>query len=501
MLGAGAAWLDYDRDGNLDLYLVNGSTHDRGPGEGEPNQLYRGDGRGGFEDVTTRAGVGDRGWGYGVAIGDIDNDGDSDLYVTNYGPNVLYSNNGDGTFTDVTARAGVGDQTWGASAAFFDMEKDGDLDLYVGNYLACGPGKVPRRGESPLCQWKGIDVACGPKGLTPFQDVMYRNEGGGTFTDVTREAGMWLEEPRYALGVVTADFDNDGHLDVYVANDSMQNSLWKNNGDGTFTDIGVISMSAFDSHGDGQSGMGTASGDYDGDGWLDLVVTNFSHDLNTVYRNVSGKYFLDESSSVGLVVTQMALSWGVDFQDFDLDGDLDLFTANGHIFPEVDDYDVSTRFRQVNHVLVNDGQGRFVESSAKAGPGLAVERSFRGAAFGDYDNDGDVDVLLTALDEPALLLENESVTEGHFLQVFLVGRRSNRDGVGARVTVVAGGRKQIRERTGGGSYLSANDPRLHFGLGQSERVERIEVRWPSGARDVLHDVDADSLLTITEGNP
>jgi len=247
--------------------------------------------------------------------------------------------------------------------------------------------------------------------------------------------------------------------------------------------------------------MGTDAGDYDGDGWLDLVVTNFSHDLNTVYRNVAGKYFLDESSSVGLNVTHMTLSWGVGFQDFDLDGDLDLFIANGHIFPGVDDYDLRTRFRQANHVLVNEGPGRFVDFSGKAGPGLALERSFRGAAFGDYDNDGDLDVVVTALDEPVLLLENESATGGHFLQISLVGRESNRDGVGARVTVVAGGHKQIRERQGGGSYLSANDPRLHFGLGQSERIELIEVHWPSGARDVLHDVDADSLLTITEGNP
>jgi Flp pilus assembly protein TadD len=499
-IGAGAAWLDYDGDGLLDLYLVNGSTHDREPGHGEPNRLFRGDGRGHFVDVTARAGVGDRGWGYGVAIGDIDNDGDPDLYVTNYGPNVLYRNNGDGTFTDVTDGAHVGEPTWGVSAAFLDMEQDGDLDLYVGNYYICGPGLVPRRGETPFCAWKGIDVACGPKGMVPFQDVMYRNDGDGTFTDVTRESGMWLDEPRYALGVVTADFDNDGRQDVYVANDSVQNSLWRNNGDGTFTDIGVTTMSAFNADGHSQSGMGTDCGDYDNDGWLDVVVTNFSHDLNTVYRNVEGRYFLDESSVIGLDVSNMMLSWGTGFQDFDLDGDLDLFIANGHIFPEVGVYDVGTEYRQANHILVNEGSGHFVESSSEAGPGFAVKRSFRAAAFGDYDNDGDVDVALTALDDAALLLVNETETDGHYLQIRLVGRRSNHDGIGARVTVVTGGDKRIRERKGGGSFLSANDPRLHFGLGRAERAELIEVRWPSGARDVLYDVEVDRLLTITEGS-
>jgi tetratricopeptide (TPR) repeat protein len=498
-MGAGAAWLDYDRDGRLDLYLVNGSAHDRATGE--PNRLYRGDGRGHFVDVTDAAGVGHRGWGYGVAVGDVDNDGDPDIYVTNYGPDVLYRNDGDGTFTDVTDTAGVGgDSRWGTSAAFFDMEGDGDLDLYVANYMECGPGKVPRRGASASCAWKGIDVACGPKGLVPFQDVLYRNEGDGTFSDVTREAGAELAEPRYALGVVTADLDNDGDQDVYVANDSVQNTLWRNDGQGGFRDDGVVTMTAYNADGDAQAGMGTDAGDFDGDGWLDLVATNFSHDLNTVYRNVEGRYFLDESGAIGLAVTYLDLSWGVGFHDFDNDGALDLLIANGHVFPEVDDYDVGTRFRQANRLLLNTGTGRFVDVSAQAGPGFAVRRSFRGAAFADYDGDGDVDALLTALDEPVLLLENAGPPRGHWLRIALVGTRSNRDGVGARVLVLAGGREQIRERQGGGSYLSANDTRLHFGLGAAGHAERVEVRWPSGSRDVLRDVAADRTLTIVEGS-
>ena len=502
ILGAGAAWLDYDGDGNLDLYIVNGSAYDRPPGRGEPNKLYRGDGKGRFVDVTTKAGVGDRGWGLGVAVGDLDNDGDPDLYVTNFGPNVLYRNNGDGTFTDVTKHAGVGNALLSASAAFFDIEGDGDLDLYVTNYHDCDPEVIPRRdseaAQSEHCRYRGIPVACGPLGTPPLQDALYRNKGDGTFEDVTRASGAWLDTPRYALGVVTADYDNDGDQDIYVANDSVQNSLWQNRGDGTFVDVGVPTLTALSADGKAQAGMGADFGDYNRDGLLDLVVTNFSHGLNTVYKNVNGKFFIDDSALAGMGVTMMALSWGTGFFDFDHDGDQDLFIANGHIYPQVDDYRLGLSFRQANHLFVNEGD-RFQEGSAASGPGLRAVRSFRGAAFGDYDNDGDIDVFVTALDDVPLLLRNDSRGTGHWLQVRLEGTKSNRDGVGARVTITVGGQRQVRERTGGGSYLSASDPRLHFGLGSATKVDVLEVRWPSGQTDVLRNVAADQVIAVKEG--
>ncbi|HKQ62482.1 MAG TPA: CRTAC1 family protein [Candidatus Polarisedimenticolaceae bacterium] len=499
-MGAGLAWLDYDRDGHLDLYLVNGSTFERGAGQGEPNRLYRGDGRGRFVDVTDKAGVADRGWGYGVAAGDVDNDGDTDLYVTRLGTNVLYVNNGDGTFRDATAKAGVGTSGWSTSAAFFDYDADGDLDLYVCKYMDVDPKKVPRRGSAAAlatvsCTFKGIPVACGPLGQTPEQDVLYRNNGDGTFRDVTRAAGMWLDPPRYALGVVTGDFDNDGDPDVYVANDSVQASLWINRGDGTFTDAAVPMMAAFNADGRAQAGMGVDAGDYDGDGWLDLVKTNFSHDLDTLYHNAAGKFFSDEAGSGGLSGTYLPLAWGVAFQDLDNDGDLDLFIANGHVYAEVDEYKIGTSFRQKNFVYVNAG-AKF--QPAAGGPGLQLERSFRGAAFADYDDDGDVDVALTALDDAALLLRNDTAEAGHWLEVRLVGTNSNRDAVGTRVTVTAGGRAQLRERKGGGSYLSASDGRLHFGLGSAARADELQVRWPGGRRQTMSDVAADQILTLTE---
>ena len=503
-MGAGAAWLDFDLDGKLDLYVVNGSRFDRPTGQGEPSRLYKGDGAGRFVDVTDKAGVANRNWGFGVAVGDYDNDGDPDLYVTNLGPNVLFRNRGDGTFENVTQKAGVGDgDRWSSSAAFFDMENDGDLDLYVANYMVDGPPSVPRGGSpearSRNCAYRGIQVFCGPLGQVPLQDAMYRNNGDGTFSDVTKGSGMWLATPRYGLGVVTADYDGDGDQDVYVANDSVANSLWENDGHGTFKDVGLTKGVAFNADGRAQAGMGTDIGDYDGDGWLDIVVTNFSQDLNTVYRNVGGKFFVDESQLVGMSVTYMVLSWGVAFHDFEHDGDEDLFIANGHVYPQVDGHGIGTTFRQANHLFRNDGK-RFVEVGASAGPSLAVERSFRGAAFGDYDDDGDVDVFVTALDDAPLLLRNDSRKgDRHWLEVRLVGTKSNRDGVGARVKVAAAGVTRMRERKGGGSYLSGHDPRLHFGLGPLGRVERIEVRWPSGLVDTIGDAHVDRVITIREG--
>ncbi len=502
-MGNGAAWLDYDGDGKLDLYVVNGSTYDRKPGAGEPNRLFKGDGKGGFADVTEKAGVGDRGWGYGVAVGDYDNDGDPDLYVTNFGPNVLYRNDGDGTFTDVTAKSGTGNALFSTAAAWIDYDLDGDLDLYVGNYMESSPDKVPARGsaaaDSTFCRYRGIEVACGPLGQTPLPDALYRNEGGDRFVDVSAEAGIALDRPRFTLGVVAGDLDGDGRTDLYVANDSVQNSLWRNVGGGRFEDVGVRSLTALNADGQTQAGMGTDLGDYDGDGRPDIVVTNFAHDLNTIYRNVNGKLFIDDSRAAGLGTTYLALSWGVGFHDFDLDGDLDLFIANGHIYPEVDGFDVGTRYRQPNHLFENAG-GRFTEVGGASGPGLALARSFRGAAFADFDDDGDVDVYVTALNDRGALLRNDSPRAGSWLRVRLVGKSANRDGVGAAVTAVVGERRLLRLRTGGGSFLSASDPRLHFGLGSAERVDALEIVWPGGERQVVRGLAADREWTVRQGD-
>lgn len=501
-MGSGAAWLDYDGDGNLDLYLVNGSTLERPAGKGEPNRLYRGDGQGGFRDVTDAAGVGDRGWGFGATVGDYDNDGDPDLFVANRDANVLYRNNGNGTFTDVTAKTGVGPSPWSSSAAFLDIDGDGDLDLYVANYMEADTSKIPRRGDKAAlqgsCGYHGIQVYCGPRGRRPEQDQLFRNDGDGTFTDVTKAAGVFLDKPRFALGVVSGDYDNDGDADIYVANDSVVNSLWRNDGDGTFTDVGMATLTALNSNGRPQAGMGTDFGDYNDDGWLDLVVTNFAHDLNTLYKSLGGRFFTDESSLVGLGVTNLMLSWGVGFNDFDQDGDLDLMIANGHIYPQVDAYDLGTSFYQVNHLFENKA-GRYEEVGARSGPGLATQRAFRAAAFADYDNDGDIDVVFTTLDKPPVLLRNDGADLGNRLQFTLVGVKSNRDGVGARVSVTAGGRTVMRERKGGGSYLSASDPRIHVGLGAADKADRVEIRWPSGTVDVLANVPANRSITVREG--
>jgi hypothetical protein len=503
-MGAGAAWLDYDVDGNLDLYIVNGSDFDRKPGEGEPNKLFRGDGKGKFTDVSQKAGVADRGWGYGVTAADYDNDGDPDIYVTNMGPNVLYRNDGDGTFTDVTAKAGVaGLDIWSSSAAFFDMEHDGDLDLYVDNYMVCTPDTVDKAGSPEArtknCAYRGIQVFCGPLGQVPHQDTLYRNNGDGTFTDVTKEAGIWHEEGRYALGVVVADLDNDGDSDVYVANDSVGNFLWENDGKGHFKDVGLMKLAAFNADGRAQAGMGTNAADYNNDGWMDLVVTNFSQDLNTIYKNMNGKFFLDDTALAGLNVTHMRLSWGVGFYDFDLDTDLDLFVANGHVYPMLDGFQIGTEFKQYNDMFVNEG-GHFIESHETSGPGFKVLRSFRAAAFGDYDNDGDVDIFLTTLDDVPLLLRNDTPRNGrHFLQVKLIGEKANRDAIGARVTLSYDGKTRIRERKGGGSYQSVEDTRLHFGVGNATKIDTLHVRWPGGTTDVLKDVAVDQVVTIREG--
>ena len=495
--GAGACFLDYDLDGDLDLYLVNGATLETtGAANPARDALYENDGRSGFRDVTDRAGVGDRGWGGGCAVADYDLDGDPDLYLTHYGADVLYRNEGNATFRDVTTAAGVDDRGWSLGAVFFDADRDGDLDLYVVNYLLFDPeepGVLTRR-----CRWKGGDVMCGPRGFVGQADVYYRNDGDGSFTDATVETGVG-QDTRYGMGAVSGDLDEDGDLDLFVANDSQANLLLVNGGGGRFRDQALAAGVAFSGDGREQAGMGADLGDYDGDGDEDLFVTNFSDDYHTLYRNDGGLLFTDVTAIAGLeTVTRSSLGWAGKFLDYDNDGDLDLFVASGHVYPEVETFDPATSYRQRNLLLENDGHGRFADVGHRSGPALAELHVARGAAVGDYDDDGDQDIVVVNDNEPPSLLRNDGGNELHWLKVRLRGTRSNRDGIGARLRLVSGGLRQFREARFGGGYLSSNDPRLHFGLGRNGLVERLEVEWPSGKRQVVTDLPADHLVTLDE---
>ncbi|HEX6203970.1 MAG TPA: FG-GAP-like repeat-containing protein, partial [Thermoanaerobaculia bacterium] len=495
--GSGACFLDYDLDGDLDLYLVNGGTLEP-PSPGDPpvrDALYENLGGGELLDVTAAAGVGDPGWGGGCAAADYDNDGDTDLYVTNYGPDVLYRNDGDGTFTDATGAAGLGDSRWSAGAAFLDHDRDGDLDLYVASYLrfdAADPAVLARR-----CRWKGAEVMCGPRGFPAERDSLYRNDGDGTFTDVTAEAGV-AAEARFGLGVVAGDLDADGDPDVVVADDSDGNLLWANDGSGGFTDQAVPAGVALSGDGRAQAGMGAELGDYDGDGDEDLVVTSFSDDYDALYRNEGDLLFVDVSRQAGLdPATRSALAWAAVFLDHDNDGDLDLFIANGHVYPEVDAHDPTTSYRQRNGLFENR-DGRFHDVTDSAGPGFATARSGRGAAVGDYDDDGDLDILVVNQDDVPALLRNDGGNRRRWIKLQLVGRQSNRDGIGARVVLEAGGKRQFREMRRQSGYYSSHDPRMHFGLGEAGRVDRVTIRWPSGREQTLEDLPADHLVAIDE---
>ncbi len=499
--GNGAAFLDFDNDGDLDVLLVGGSTRERLPGGGDPMfALYRNDGGGRFSDVTAASGLDLRGWAMGVCVADVDNDGLVDVYLTAFGANRLLRNAGGGRFSDVTTRAGVGDPRWGTSCAFGDYDRDGDVDLFVANYVQFDPRTVPARGATRDCQFMGVDVFCGPRNLTGEADALYRNNGDGTFTDVARQAGV-LDPGYYGFGVVFADLTGDGWPDLYVANDSVPNLLFRNNRNGTFSEDGLLSGVALSVDGRAQAGMGVAAGDYSGDLRLDLVVTNFSHDHTTLYENGESGLFTDVSYAAGVAATAGPyLGWGVGFVDADNDGRLDLFVANGHVYPEVDRHGVGSRYAQRNQIFRLERAGRFRDAGAQAGPGLLVEKSSRGAAFGDYDNDGDLDVLVANMNDRPTLLRNDTTGGGHGVTVRLVGTASNRDGLGARVTIDAGGGRQVREVQSGGSYLSHSDTRAHFGLGEAARVDRIEIRWPSGRVDTATGLAGDRFYLAREGS-
>jgi hypothetical protein len=499
--GSGAAWLDYDGDGRLDAYLVNAWALGEEPSAVRVrgrNALYRNLGDGRFEDVTEAAGVGDDGWGAGVAVADFDRDGHVDLYVTNFGPNRLYRARGDGTFEEIAERAGVADPGWGAGASFFDADGDGHLDLYVANYIECTMEEVlaARRTNT----WRSTaKTMAGPFGMRGGRDRFYRNNGDGTFRDATDEAGLTDEAEAYGLGVLAADLDLDGDVDLYVANDSNPNFLYRNEGDGTFTDVGPWSGAAFSADGAAQAGMGVDAADCDGDGLPEIIVTNFARDHCTLYHNLGDLYFEDRTADHDLKsASHEPLSWGCAFLDVDRDADVDLFIVNGHIYPQVDDFpQLEEHYRQRPQLYRND-DGRLVHVSDEAGPALDVARSGRGIAVGDYDGDGDLDLLLTAMDEPPALLRNESGPPGHWLALRLLDRHGA-PAINARAVVETGGVRQSREVRSGSTYQSQNATDLHFGLGAAPRAARIEIIWPGGGRTELTDVEADRVVTVREG--
>jgi enediyne biosynthesis protein E4 len=500
-MSGGVALFDFDKDGWLDVYLANSPTvATAANGAGARSALWRNNHDGTFSDVTERAGVGYPGWAMGVATGDYDNDGWEDLYVTCFGPNHLFHNNGDGTFTDVTARAGVGDSRWSTGAAFGDYDNDGKLDLFVANYIDLSLDALPEFGNGKNCVFRGLPVQCGPRGLKGAGDSLYHNNGDGTFTDVSTKAGVSDTALRFGMGVAWCDFNDDGRIDLYVANDSGPNYLYKNNGDSTFTDVGLASGTALSENGTEQASMGVAIGDYDHRGRWNIVVTNFSDEYNAVYRHEKDFLFTDASYATRTgKVSLPFVGWGVKFFDYDNDGWLDLMVVNGHVYPQLEQAGLELTYRQRKLVYRNDRNGTFTEVAKDLGPALTAPAVSRGAAFGDLDNDGDVDVVVNNLDGPLTVLRNDGGNGNNFLTIDLVGRKSNRSAFGARVKVTAGDLVQIDERRSGGSYLSQNDVRLHFGLEKRQKVDRVEVRWPDGAIETLTGVEANRFITITEG--
>ena len=497
-LGSGGAFFDADNDGNLDLYLVNSGYWKASSADKARSALYRNNGDGTFTDITMTAGVGNRGnYGQGAACADYDNDGDVDLYVTNFGGNVLYRNNNDGTFTDVTAHAGVGDPSWSSSACFLDHNQDGHLDLFVVNYLVYSVD-VPYR----PCGEDGVQTYCHPSLFEGAPDTLYRNNGDGTFTDVSKESGVGSIGGLFhgkGLGVVSADFNNDGAPDLYVANDDTRNDFFYNNGDGTFREISLLAGCAYSFNGVAQAGMGVATDDYNNDGWLDIFVTNLSYETNALYRNNGDGTFTDVIYEAHLgKESYLFVGFGTGFFDADNDGWRDLFIANGHIIDNIDDtHDILT-YRQRDQIFRNQGDSTFQEVSANAGGYFQSAAVSRGALFGDYDNDGDVDMLVTQSNGPVTLLRNETRTEHNWIRIKAIGVISSRDGVGTRVTLRAGEHTQIQEVNRGASYLSSHDGRLHFGLGAHTLVDRLEVRWQSGSVQVFENLPINREHVISE---
>jgi hypothetical protein len=490
--GNGAAFFDYDRDGDLDVLIVNGSSLSRLKSGGDQMvALYRNDGGGHFTDVTVPSGLTRRGWGMGVCVADYDNDGFPDLYVTAFGPNVLWHNTGRGTFTETGQAADAG---WSTGCAFGDYDRDGYVDLYVARYLSREWEQVAPDGER-TCRFMNIAIPCGPKPLRSEPDVLYRNTGKGAFVDVTKAAGVALPG-HYGFGVLFTDLDDDGWPDIYVASDSVPSLFFRNRRNGTFSEEALLAGIAVSGDGREQAGMGIDAADYDGDGRLDLIKTHFSQDHTTLYRNLGGALFADVSVRSGMMLGPQ-LGWGVGFVDLDNDGRLDVFIANGHIYPDIDRTGTGT-YLQKKQLYWNIGGGRFREVSREVGGALLDPKSSRGTAFGDYDNDGDIDLLVVNMDDRPTLLRNDTAG-GNWITVRLEGTASNRDGIGARVTVEAAGARQTAEVRSGGSYLSHNDFRTHFGLGALRLVDRMQIRWPSGRVDTATGLTANRFYVAREG--
>jgi len=495
-MSAGLTLFDYDRDGDVDIYFLNGAPLKGAEADVPPkNVLYRNEGGLRFTDVTDRAGVGDTGYGLGCTAGDYDNDGDLDLYVNNYGPNVLYQNNGDGTFTDVTKQAGVdAGRLAGAGVNFLDADKDGDLDLFVANYVKFSVDvKIVRT-------VRGHRIYPGPRDYPKCANVLFRNNGDGTFTDVSVSSGI-AAHAGSGMGTVCADYDNDGDTDIVVANDDWGNFLFQNDGAGKFAEVGLLSGFAYDLDGDAQSSMGVACGDSDNDGWLDFHVTSYQKEAATLYKNLGSGLFEDVTRLAGAGAgTVPDVTWGNGLVDFDNDGNRDLFIACGHLQEDIERVYDGTSYLARNVLLRNTGNGKFVNVSDRCGDGLAVKLSSRGAAFDDLDNDGDIDVVILNSRREPTVLRNDTAAGNHWIQIDLRGVKTNRDGVGARVKIVAGEFSWIDEVHSGQGYQSHFGLRLHFGLGSRDHVDRIEVRWIGGGVDVVENVHADQFLTITEGS-